>query len=381
MALYLAQRNNSINLGLTGTSQNAQSKTREGIEKSFEEIKLKLFGLFSDCTLEFSLSESRERVFSSSFNSVHQFIFAVNARPTYTRMKSNVNNSQNSVPLLRESSFNPYGSYMLSDDKFGYDQLPSIEQVVPRDISNPQSQQQPQQQQPQHLQQQMQEPGNSYNEADTLFAYLAHTEDSHELPELEFPVPAPDVIPDMVFENDNNEDKPILFSTERVYTVPELSTSTASSSHSSPTASNINVQGTSLTIDTHKNEIKQSTIVEVDDSRIPIQSSYVAYARAGVPSVAAVQDRRARNTQSARRSRARRVDKLAVLREENAVLMLRNEELSRENAELKRIIESYSENEAQIGGNPRNTIRQRSPMPRGIVEMKPEIPRSPYESF
>lgn len=292
-------------------------------------------------------------------------------------MKSNTNKSEDSLP--RESSFNPYGSYMMNDDKFGYSPLPSIDRVVPTEIADslPQSSQQ----QPQQPQQQ--DSISQFNEAESLFAYFAQTEDNHELPELEFPVPAPDIIPDMVFENENNEDKSLAYHSENLYVPPELSTtnSNSSSSHSSPTAShNANMQYAPAESSNSQNDQLEVGTVLVEGSRIPIQSSYVAYARAGVPSVAAVQDRRARNTQSARRSRARRADKLVELREENAVLMFRNDELTRENAELKRIIEGYESTVRSRNLTPQRSP-QRSPIARGMPGLKPEIPRSPYETF
>lgn len=312
-------------------------------------------------------------------------------------MKSNITPPQDTVPLPRESRFNPYGSDLLTDDKFNYDHLP------PHDLDAAPSQP-------------LQAP--QYSESESFFAFLAPGDDNADLPELDFPVPAPDIIPDMVFENDHNEDstKAIGYTSPDSYygtaTSPPALTSSylrSSSSDTSPLSSNQHESShiipfstrssssTSPCITTQRHASKPTassvspspsllpyltqTSLADSNARIPIQSSYVAHARVGSLSVAAIQERRARNTQSARRSRARRADKMAELREENKLLILRNRELTSENAELKRMINALND-------DVRSSTPQRTPIMCSATmggssptNVKSEVPESPYQSF
>lgn len=119
-----------------------------------------------------------------------------------------------------------------------------------------------------------------------------------DLPDLDFPVPDQNVIPEMVFENDE-----MLCRTQP--------------------------KGVAL---------PSSEVLLRSSQLIPIQSSVVAHARSGKMSVAAVQERRAKNTEAARRSRARRSDKIAELRQEKQELVAQNAKLAAENTKLRKLV-------------------------------------------
>lgn len=141
-----------------------------------------------------------------------------------------------------------------------------------------------------------------YNADPLDFLSPAEVED---LPDLDFPVPDQNIIPEMVFEKDE------------LLCLPHPQ-------H----------QGMLLP-PPHTGESER---LLRNSQLIPIQSSVVAHARSRKMSIAAVQERRARNTEAARRSRARRSDKITELRQEKHELLSENARLASENAKLRRLL-------------------------------------------
>jgi len=161
-----------------------------------------------------------------------------------------------------------------------------------------------------------------------------------DLPELEFPVPDQDVIPEMIFEHEEQNSSGRVQAASSAAPIPlkqEIDNS-ADQFYTGSSTDSSNGESESPSVHETSISVSSSSLPSDHPALIPIQSCIIAHARTGNAALAAAHERRLKNTESARRSRARRADKLVVLREQNAELLARNEILVKENERLKKAV-------------------------------------------